>query len=265
MKFHRKTFLSVLAVCLLGFSFATQVKAQEKSQAKTDGALKTEPVQFPAGKDTVGAFLTEPSGTGRHPAVIVIHAWWGLNDWIKDQAQKLAGEGFVALAVDLYGGRVATDATGALDLRMGLKDDVAIRDVQAAYEYLMTRNDVDRDHIGVIGWDMGAAYALRLAMTQPRLAACVVNYGALPTDPNDIQVIFAPVLGNFAGRDRGVLPSDVQSFEKTLKNLSRRVDIKIYDDAKHGFENPNDPDNYQPDAAADAWARSIAFLKKSLK
>jgi carboxymethylenebutenolidase len=148
---------------------------------------------------------------------------------------------------------------------MGLKDDVAIRDVQAAFVYLMTRNDVDRDHIGVIGWDMGAAYALKLAMAQPRLGACVVNYGALPTDPNDIQVIFSPVLGNFAALDRGVLPSDVQSFEKTMKNLSRRVDIKIYEGAKHGFENPGDADNFQPEAAADSWARTIAFFKRYLK
>jgi carboxymethylenebutenolidase len=228
-------------------------------------ALKAEAVQFPSGKDSVAALLTQPSGTGRHPAVIVIHAWWGLNDWIKEQAQKLAGEGFETLAVDLYGGHVATDAAGALDLRTALKDDVALREVQSAFDYLMTRTDVDRDHIGVIGWDMGGTYALKLAITQPRLGACVVNYGALPTDPNDIQVIFAPVLGNFAGLDRGVLPTDVQSFEKTLKNLSRRVDIKIYDDAKHGFENPADPNNYQPEAAADAWARSVAFLKKYLK
>ncbi len=260
MKFHRKVFLSIFAVCLLGLGFAAQVNA--------DDALKTESVQFPTGKDTkdtVGALLTEPLGTARHPAVIVLHAWWGLNDWIKDQSQKLSHEGFLTLAVDLYGGHVATDIPGALDLRMALKDDVAVRDVQAAYDYLMTRNDVDRDHIGVIGWDMGGAYALKLAMTQPRLGACVVNYGALPTDPNDIQVIFAPVLGNFAALDHGVLPSDVQSFEKTMKNLSRRVDLKIYDGAKHGFENPADTANYEPDAAADAWARSVAFLKKYLK
>jgi len=254
MKF---SFISALALFLFGLSVATPARGAD--------ALKTEPVQFPAGKDSVAGLITEPPGTGRHPAVIVIHAWWGLNDWIKDQSQRLAEQGFVSLAVDLYGGHVATDAASALDLRMGLKDDVAIRDVQAAFDYLLTRTDVDRDHIGVIGWDMGAAYALKLAISQPRLGACVVNYGALPTDPNDIQVIFAPVLGNFAALDRGVLPTDVQSFEKTMKNLSRRVDIKIYDDTRHGFENPADAADYQPEAAADAWARSTAFLKKYLK
>jgi carboxymethylenebutenolidase len=226
---------------------------------------KTETVQFPAGKDMVTGFIAEPSAAGRHPAVIVLHAWWGLNDWIKDQTLKLAEQGFVALAVDLYGGRTATDANAALDLRMGLKDDIALRDVLAAYDYLTTRKEVDRDHIGAIGWDMGGGYALRLAIYQQRLGACVVNYGQLPTDPNDIQQILTPVLGNFGALDRGVQPTDVASFEKTMKSLSRRVDIKVYDGAGHGFENPDNKDTYQPAAAADAWARSLAFLTKTLK
>src|SRR5579872_2259781 len=123
---------------------------------------KTEAIQFPAGKDTVGGTIAEPATPGRHPAVIVIHAWWGLNDWIKEQTQKLADQGFVALAVDLYAGHVATEASTAMDLRMGLKDEVAVRDLQAAFDYLMTRKDVDRDHIGAIGWDMGGGYALKL-------------------------------------------------------------------------------------------------------
>jgi carboxymethylenebutenolidase len=226
---------------------------------------KTEAVQFPAGKETVSGFVAGPAAPGHHPAVIVVHAWWGLNDWVREQTAKLAEQGFVALAVDLYGGRVATDSLQALDLRTELKDDVALRDMMGAYEYLFTRKDVDRDHIGVLGWDMGAGYALRLAMIQPRLGACVVNYGALPTDPNDIQQIVAPVLGNFGALDKGVLPTDVRLFEKTMTNLSRRIDIKIYDDAGHGFANPDSKATYDPRAAADAWARSVAFLSKYLK
>jgi carboxymethylenebutenolidase len=226
---------------------------------------KTESVQFPAGKEMVGGFIAEPSGAARHPALIVLHGWRGLDDWVKEQTEKLGEQGFVALAVDLYGGHVATDSNSALDLRLGLKEDIAVRDMLAAFDYLAARKDVDHDHIGVIGWDMGGGYALRLAMYQPRLGACVVNYGTLPTDPTDIQQIVAPVLGNFGALDRGVLPSDVQSFEKTMKNLSRRVDIKIYDGAGHGFENPENKDTYQPEAAADAWSRSVAFLSRTLK
>lgn len=244
-------FLAVLTTC-------------SSSRADTS---KTGMVQFPAGtgSDMVSGFVAEPNTAVRHPAVVVIHTWWGLDDWIKEQTQKLADQGFVALAVDLYDGHVATDPSTAQELRAALKDGVAIRDLMAAFAYLYTRKDVDRDHIGAIGWDMGGGYALKLAMYQPHLAACVVNYGTLPTDPNDIQQIIAPVLGNFGGRDKGVLPADVQSFEKTMKNISRRVDIKIYDDAGHGFANPSNKNTYQPEAAADAWVRSVAFLNKTLK
>lgn len=232
-------------------------------------APKTSMVQFPVGPgadaEKISGFVAEPSTTVRHPGLIVIHPWWGLNDWVKQQTEKLAAQGFVAVAVDLYDGKVATDPAAAQDLRMGLKDSTAIRDLQAGFAYLYNRKDVDHDHIGVIGWDMGAGYALKLAMYQQRLAACVVNYGTLPTDPTDLQQIIAPVLGNFGALDKGVLPGDVRMFEKTMKNIQRRVDIKIYEGAGHGFENPENPDTYQPEAAADAWNRSIAFLNKSLK
>jgi carboxymethylenebutenolidase len=238
------------------------------SAASAAEAPKTSTVQFPAaqtGTETVSGFVAEPVTNARHPAVIVVHTWFGLNDWVKEQTQKLAEQGFVALAVDLYNGHTATDSSGALELRMGLKDDIALRDLLAAYAYLYARKDIDRDHIGVIGWDMGGGYALKLAMFQPHIAACVVNYGTLPTDPTDIQQIAAPVLGNFGTLDKGVLPTDVQMFEKTMKNMSRRVDIKMYDGAGHGFANPDNKQTYQPEAAADSWSRSVAFLNKSLK
>jgi carboxymethylenebutenolidase len=254
-RFYKRIFL-----CLLGLIGSSMLAAAE--------APKTSTVQFPAsqsGTDTVSGFVAEPGTTARHPAVIVVHTWFGLNDWVKEQTQKLAEQGFVALAVDLYDGHVATDSSSALELRMGLKDDIALRYLLAAYAYLYGRKDVDRDHIGAIGWDMGGGYALKLAMFQPHLAACVVNYGTLPTDPTDIQQIAAPVLGNFGTLDKGVLPTDVQMFEKTMKNMSRRIDIKMYDGAGHGFANPDNKQTYQPEAAADSWARSVAFLSKSLK
>jgi carboxymethylenebutenolidase len=102
-------------------------------------------------------------------------------------------------------------------------------------------------------------------MHQPRLSACVVNYGTLPTDPTDIMTIFSPVLGNFGADDHGVTPDDVNSFEKSMTTLRRRVDIKIFDGAGHGFENPNNTDAYRPAAAAEAWTRTINFLNKMLR
>jgi carboxymethylenebutenolidase len=138
-------------------------------------------------------------------------------------------------------------------------------DLMAGIVYLTTRNDVEHGRIGAIGWCMGGGYAVQLAMHVPRLGACVVNYGALPTDPNDLQNIGAPLLGNFGADDRGITPADVQAFQKSMETLSHKVDVKIYDGAGHGFENPNNKDGYRPQAAEDAWNRTIAFLNKSLR
>jgi carboxymethylenebutenolidase len=227
-------------------------------------APKTQTVEFPSGKETVSGFLAVPDKPGQFPALVVIHEWWGLNDWVKEQTEKLADQGYVALAVDLYRGKTAADASEAHELMRGLPQDRAIRDMQAAYVYLATRKDVKSDKIGSIGWCMGGGLSLQLAIHQPRLAACVVNYGSLPTDPNDIQQINAPVLGNFGADDRGITPADVEAFDKTMKGMNRRIDVKIYPGAGHAFENPNNATGYRPEAAADAWARTIAFLHKAL-
>jgi carboxymethylenebutenolidase len=228
-------------------------------------APRTETVQFPSGTETVSGFLAMPEKPGRYPALVVIHEWWGLTDWVKEQAQKLAEQGYMALAVDLYKGQVTTDPEVAHELMRGLPQDRAVSDLKAGFAYLAARKDVDHDHIGSIGWCMGGGYALQLAIHEPHLAACVVNYGALPTDPNDIQQIFAPVLGSFGANDRGITPTDVQGFEKTMRGMNRRIDVKIYDGAGHGFENSTNTAGYRPDAAADAWARTLAFLGKTMK
>ena len=173
--------------------------------------------------------------------------------------------GYIALAPDLYRGQVTADPEVAHELMRGLPQDRAVSDLKAAFAYLATRKDVDRDHIGSIGWCMGGGFSLQLAIHEPHLAACVVNYGALPTDPNDIQQIFAPILGSFGADDRGITPADVQAFEKTMQGLRRRIDVKVYDGAGHGFENSTNTNAYRPDAAADAWARTIAFLNKTMR
>jgi carboxymethylenebutenolidase len=227
-------------------------------------STKTETVQFPSGKETIGGFLVAPDKPGQYPAIIVVQEWWGVNSWIKEQTEKLAGEGYVALAVDLYGGKVATDPTKAHELSQGLPQDRAIADLQAAYDYLSHRKDVRPDRIGAIGWGMGGGLSLQLAIHQQHLAACVVNYGFLPTDPNDIQQIVTPVLGNFGADDRGITPSDVSAFEKKMKEINRRVDFKEYQGAGHAFANPDNISGYRQDTAAEAWARTLVFLHKAL-
>ena len=253
----RKHMYRVLSAVLLVGLFATIVSVRAAGP-------KTEMVKFPSGKETIEGYLAVPEKPGRYPAVIVIHEWWGLNDWVKEQTQKIAEQGYVALAVDLYRGKTAATPEEAHELMRALAQDRAVRDLQAGYDYLATRQDVN-GRIAALGWCMGGGYALQLAIHQPRLSACVVNYGALPTDPNDIQQIAAPLLGNFGAEDHGITTADVKAFQKTLTGLGRYVDIKIYDGAGHAFENPNNEKGYRPEDAADAWARTVAFLKKTLK
>jgi carboxymethylenebutenolidase len=228
-------------------------------------APKTEMIQIPNGTASLSGYLATPEKPGRHPALVVVHEWWGLTDWVKGETQKLAEQGYVALAVDLYRGKVTSDPEEAHELMRGLPDDRALGDLQAAFNYLNTRKDVEPGHIGSIGWCMGGGYSLQLAIHEPRLAACVVNYGALPTDPTELQQITAPVLGNFGALDRGITPDDVNAFQKTMTRLGKNVNVKIYDGAGHAFENSTNATGYRPEAAADAWSRSVAFLNKSLK
>lgn len=124
----------------------------------------------------------------------------------------------------------------------------------------MVRPDVDSRRIGSIGWSMGGSLAVRLAIHEPRLAACVVNYGLSPTNPKEIQEINAQVLGNSGKLDRGVPVRKVRIFENTLKAFNKSVDIRIYPHAGHAFANPEDKRRYCREAAADMWSRIIEFF-----
>ena len=221
-------------------------------------------VSFPSGSDTASGYLALPAGSGRHPAVVVIQEWWGVNDWVKEQAQRFAGEGYVALAVDLYRGKVATDAEMAHELARGLPQDRGVRDLTSAVAWLSHRPDVDTERIGAIGWCMGGGYAAQLAVADPNLRAVAINYGSLPTDKAALVQIHAAVLGNFGGQDRGITPDDVHAFQAAMESLGKHPDLKIYPDAGHAFENPNNTGGYRAADAEDAQARSHHFLAEYL-
>lgn len=227
--------------------------------------IKTQAVNFPSGNETISGYLALPESAGRHPALVVIHEWWGLNDWVKEQARRFAEQGYVALAVDLYRGKVAYDPAVAHELSRGMPQDRAVRDMKAAFDYLAARPDVNANKIGSVGWCMGGGLSLQLAVNEPRLAACVVNYGAMPTDPQDVQKIQAPVLVNFGGQDRGITPSAVAAFQKAMEAAHKTIEVKIYEDAGHAFENPNNKLGYRERDAQDAWARMVGFFNKTLR
>ena len=220
-------------------------------------------VTFRSGPEKVIGFLASTIEAGRQRAVIAIHEWWGLNDWVREQAANLAANGYIVLAVDLYRGKVTVNPVEARMLKRGLRQDRAIRDLKAAFDYLTRRPDVDPARISSMGWSMGGGLALQLAIHEPQLAACVVNYGSLPTEPADIQKINARVLGIFGSLDRGIPPDQVRAFEKSMKTVKKRLDIKIYDGAGHAFENPANKTGYRPEAAADAWFRTLTFFDQA--
>jgi len=225
-----------------------------------------ETVTFKSGDETASGFLATPAGKGPFPAVLVIHEWWGLNEWVKDQARALAREGYVALAPDFYRGKVTAIPSIAHQLMMGAPPDRILRDLKGALAYLSGRADVNKAKIGSIGWCMGGRWSLALATEDVGLAAVVAYYGAPPTDPAAIAAIKAPILGSFGGDDEGPSPDQVRAFEAALKKAGKSVDIKIYDGAPHAFANVNNPwGGYREAAAKDAWARTVAFLAKYLK
>ena len=228
-------------------------------------AATSKDVSYKSGDETVQGILFAPEGKGPFPGVIAIHEWWGLNDWIKEESSKLADQGYVVLAIDLYRGKVATTPDQAHEIMRGVPEDRAARDLHAAFEFLRSQANVKKDRIASIGWCMGGGYSLDVALQEPSLAAAVINYGHLATDPDSLKKIHAAILGNFGALDQGIPPDTVKKFQQQLQDLGKSVDIKIYADAGHAFENPNNKMGYRAEDAEDAWKRTTNFLASTLK
>jgi carboxymethylenebutenolidase len=223
-------------------------------------------ITFTQDSTKVSGYLALPAGEGTHPGVVAIQEWWGLTDWIKAQADSLAKLGYVTLAVDLYKGKVATDQETAHQLMMGLDEDEALRMLRAGADFLRSRSDVRAQTIGCIGWCMGGGYSIRLAAADPGIRACVMFYGTPLTSQRSIDDLQAAVLGNFGGEDKGPAPQQVKTFEAALKKAGKKVNFKIYPGAGHAFANPNNPwHGYRPEAAKDAWDRTVKFFDLELK
>ncbi|MEO7331378.1 MAG: dienelactone hydrolase family protein [Minicystis sp.] len=249
---------------------AASANAISSAAAPAASSFKGATVELPGTSGKGSGYLSlapsvAGSSAGKHPAIVVIQEWWGMNDWIKQNADRLAAQGYVTLAVDLYRGKATTDPGEAHELMRGLPEDRALGDLEAGFTLLAARADVDPTRIGAVGWCMGGGYALALAVAEPKLAAAAINYGRLVTDPAKIGGIKGALLGNFGGTDRGIPPADVKEFEAALKAAKKDVDIKIYDAEGHGFMNPANAKGYGAAATTDAWARIDGFFAKKLK
>lgn len=258
------TILTTTALMLPALAVASPPPA-DTTESVTLYPTKTEAVTYMSGPDQVRAYVVRPDAKGTFPGVIAIHEWWGLNQWVTDQAAKIAARGYVVLAIDLYRGETATNSEDAHELMRGLPEDRATRDLQTAVEYLRSLKQVQKDKIAAIGWCMGGSYSLQAAFSIPDLAADIVCYGRLATEDATISKLNAPVLGIFGAEDKGIKPEDVKKFEKQATKLGKSVTTHIYDSSGHAFMNETNEGGYNAKATADAWKQIFSFLDRTLK
>lgn len=204
------------------------------------------------------AYLSLPAGPGPHPAIVVIHEWWGLNANIEHWADRLASTGWAALAVDLYGGVVATDRDTAMAAMKAVDKAKAAATIKAGLDFLASDARVRAPKRAVVGWCFGGGWSLQTALTHPELDGAIIYYGQLETDPGKLAAIKARILGIFGKRDAGIPLDQVTAFEAGLKQAGVRHEIRLYD-ADHAFANPSNA-KYDEANAADAWQQVLAFL-----
>ncbi len=198
------------------------------------------------------------------PGVIVIHEWWGLNDEVRAMADRIAAEGYVVLAVDLFGGGSTRSPADARAMMVNVVEhpDLANENISQAYQFLVESGQAPR--IGALGWDFGGGWALNTAMLFPEdLDAVVIYYGQVTDVQARLEPINAPILGLFGANDRGIPVPIVRNFEQALEILDKNYEIEIYPDVGHAFANPAGP-NYNAAAAEQAWARVLKFLDRHL-
>lgn len=244
---------------------ATEVALAAPAQAVVSESVEYATVDGVA----VTGFLAQPASavdSGESlPGIIAIHEWWGLNDNIKAVAERLAGEGYSVLAVDLYGGAVADQPDQAKQLMQGVMGQPAPAqdNLVQAHDYLVEQ--LGAPTVGSIGWCFGGAWSLRTGLLLPeQLDALVIYYGRLESDPRVLEPLQMPIAGFFGGLDQGIPVEAVQAFETTLTELGQSPEIHIYDDADHAFANPSGQ-RYNAAAAEDAWDKTTAFFAQHLK
>jgi carboxymethylenebutenolidase len=226
---------------------------------------RTIQIDGPAG--SIRAHESRPSGEATLPAVIVIQEWWGLNDHIMDVAGRLAREGYIAVAPDLYsrlGNKVTTDPNQAGELMMGLQKEDGIADLLAVVAHLKKTPGVRADRIGVTGYCMGGSYTTLLACHSADLKAAAAFYGEIPND-DALAEIHCPLLYVY-GTDDGWIPmKEVERLQTTLERYAKVAEVQIYPGAPHAFFNDTREDVYREREAKDAWERTLRLFQRYLK
>jgi carboxymethylenebutenolidase len=224
-------------------------------------------ITIPSGSESIQAYVAAPDGAARkgRPAVVVVQEWWGLDPWVKSVADRLAAQGYVAIAPDLYRGQVAGDAQHAHELLRGLPDERARRDIRAAAAHVRSKAGGEAKRVGVIGFCMGGRLALLAALDKGPFDAVVVAYGSPETNPARLKTLRAPVLGIFGGADRGIGRDQTAALEAGLRRAGRKGEVIVYPGAQHGFLNDARPQQHDPASSLLAWAEVKEFLAEHLK
>jgi carboxymethylenebutenolidase len=220
-------------------------------------------VEFTANGGSARGYLATPK-SGRAPGVLVIQEWWGLVDHIKQVADRVAAEGFVALAPDLYKGETTKSPDQAGKMRMALNIGETAKALRGAAEFLMGSDAVQPKKVGVMGFCMGGQLALFAACEHPDLIGPAVDfYGIHPKVELRVERLRGAVLAHFATRDTSVPPEQAKALVQRLEAAGKRVEAYFYE-ADHAFMNDARPEVYKPDDARLAWDRTMTFLRREL-
>lgn len=206
--------------------------------------------------------LAVPAGSGKAPAVVLIQEWWGVNDHIRSLLARLAGEGFLALAPDLYHGKVTTDAGEAQKLMTALDWGQALGEIEAAAQTLLAHGRAG-GRVGVMGFCLGGALTFRAVESISDFSCAVPFYGAPPAEEYNVSKVRAPILAHFATRDQWAKPELAQAIERNLTARGGTMTVHLYE-ADHAFVNDTRPEVYSPENADLAWDRTIKFLHTHL-
>ena len=234
-----------------------------------DPALVSEEVKYTGKAGTLFGYVSRPKGPGPHPAVIVIHANKGLTPHVRDVARRFAKEGYVALAPDYFsrhgGTKKVNPKFGRIKgYRKLVPEDKVMEDTESGFTYLRSLSSVRDDRIGVTGFCWGGGMAFTSAARIRGLKAAVIFYGRTPKPIDRVQNIEAPVMAHYGGEDKRI-GKGIDATVAAMKKYKKPFDYKIYPGAKHAFMSDNRKSRYHPEAAKEAWSRSLEFFGKHLK